>query len=117
MAPVAVAGRRRAGTMIAHRCLALPSPWHAAHGRDDTFVHPHHSERLFQAYGGDKNLVTFDGEHNSGGHQHRATRACCARPQRSLQGRVSWPAACRLSARLSAPPLLPACRSPPRLLL
>ncbi|KAL4425310.1 hypothetical protein ABPG75_009326 [Micractinium tetrahymenae] len=36
-----------------------------AHGKDDSFVHPHHSERLFQAYGGDKNFVTFEGEHNS----------------------------------------------------
>ncbi|KAL4418794.1 hypothetical protein ABPG77_010203 [Micractinium sp. CCAP 211/92] len=36
-----------------------------AHGKGDTFVHLHHSERLFQAYGGDKNFVTFEGEHNS----------------------------------------------------
>ena len=26
---------------------------------------PHHSERLLAAYAGDKNLVAFDGDHNS----------------------------------------------------
>ncbi|PRW33772.1 alpha beta-hydrolase [Chlorella sorokiniana] len=35
------------------------------HARDDTFVNKHHSERLFAAYAGDKNFISFDGDHNS----------------------------------------------------
>ena len=38
------------------------------HADRDTFVGLHHSQRLFAAYAGDKNLVTFGGDHNS----HRA---------------------------------------------
>lgn len=36
-----------------------------AHGNEDTFIGPHHSERLHEAYAGDKNLIMFDGDHNS----------------------------------------------------
>ncbi|TDH67119.1 hypothetical protein CCR75_004856 [Bremia lactucae] len=32
---------------------------------DDTFIAPHHSDQIFAAYGGDKNLVKVDGDHNS----------------------------------------------------
>merc|ERR1719454_434440 len=36
-----------------------------AHGERDTFIRPSHSEQLHAAYAGDKNLVLFDGDHNS----------------------------------------------------
>ncbi|GAB4812973.1 hypothetical protein N2152v2_000019 [Parachlorella kessleri] len=35
------------------------------HAKEDTFVNKHHSERLFAAHAGDKNFITFDGDHNS----------------------------------------------------
>ncbi|CAI5727806.1 unnamed protein product [Hyaloperonospora brassicae] len=31
----------------------------------DSFITPHHSDQIFAAYGGDKNLVKVDGDHNS----------------------------------------------------
>lgn len=36
-----------------------------AHGELDLFIKPSHSEQLHEAYAGDKNLVLFDGDHNS----------------------------------------------------
>ena len=36
-----------------------------ATAKSDTFVAPHHTEALYQAYQGDKNLISFDGDHNS----------------------------------------------------
>lgn len=36
-----------------------------AHGEKDTFIRPEHSQQLCAAYAGDKNLVLFDGDHNS----------------------------------------------------
>jgi len=36
-----------------------------AHGDRDAFIKPSHSEQLLAAYAGDKNLVLFDGDHNS----------------------------------------------------
>ncbi len=38
---------------------------HAGHATEDTFVHMKHSELLRCAYGGDSNLITFRGDHNS----------------------------------------------------
>ncbi|CAK0787805.1 hypothetical protein CVIRNUC_011027 [Coccomyxa viridis] len=35
------------------------------HAEQDTFVSKAHSERLHKAYAGDKNLITFEGDHNS----------------------------------------------------
>lgn len=35
------------------------------HATEDTFVGKHHSERLMAAYAGDKNFITFRGDHNS----------------------------------------------------
>jgi hypothetical protein len=32
---------------------------------NDDFIQPHHSKELHEAYAGDKNLVTFEGDHNS----------------------------------------------------
>mmetsp|Transcript_29946 Transcript_29946/g.64752 ORF Transcript_29946/g.64752 Transcript_29946/m.64752 type:complete len:452 (-) Transcript_29946:20-1375(-) len=36
-----------------------------AHGKDDAFIKPHHTEQLYNNYSGDKELVLFDGDHNS----------------------------------------------------
>lgn len=35
------------------------------HGRGDDFIPPHHTEKLFSAYNGDKELAMVDGDHNS----------------------------------------------------
>jgi len=36
-----------------------------AHAERDAFIKPGHSQQLHEAYAGDKNLVLFDGDHNS----------------------------------------------------
>ncbi|XP_038710646.1 uncharacterized protein YqkD isoform X2 [Tripterygium wilfordii] len=35
------------------------------HGSDDKFIQPHHSDLIFESYVGDKNIIKFDGDHNS----------------------------------------------------
>ncbi|XP_073123109.1 uncharacterized protein [Henckelia pumila] len=35
------------------------------HAGDDDFIQPHHSDRIFDAYMGDKNIIKFEGDHNS----------------------------------------------------
>ncbi|CAK7332971.1 unnamed protein product [Dovyalis caffra] len=35
------------------------------HAIDDDFIRPHHSDRIFEAYMGDKNIIKFEGDHNS----------------------------------------------------
>ncbi|KAK2646867.1 hypothetical protein Ddye_022062 [Dipteronia dyeriana] len=35
------------------------------HAIDDDFILPHHSDRIFEAYVGDKNIIKFEGDHNS----------------------------------------------------
>jgi len=35
------------------------------HGRQDSFIQPGHSQQLYQAYNGDKEFITVDGDHNS----------------------------------------------------
>eukprot|EP00931_Biecheleriopsis_adriatica_P029499 TRINITY_DN17507_c0_g2_i1.p1 TRINITY_DN17507_c0_g2~~TRINITY_DN17507_c0_g2_i1.p1 ORF type:complete len:596 (+),score=96.03 TRINITY_DN17507_c0_g2_i1:98-1885(+) len=35
------------------------------HGRDDDFIAPHHSQKLFEAYTGEKELEIVDGDHNT----------------------------------------------------
>ncbi|XP_049406094.1 uncharacterized protein LOC125869670 isoform X3 [Solanum stenotomum] len=35
------------------------------HGVEDDFIQPHHSDRVFDAYMGDKNIIKFEGDHNS----------------------------------------------------
>ncbi|KAK9137105.1 hypothetical protein Sjap_007699 [Stephania japonica] len=35
------------------------------HAIDDDFIQPHHSERIHDAYVGDKNIIKFEGDHNS----------------------------------------------------
>jgi len=32
----------------------------------DDFIQPHHAQELHDKYAGDKNLIKFDGDHNSG---------------------------------------------------
>jgi len=46
----------------ADRCF-IPALFGAA--EDDLFIPPHHSKQIFDVYAGDKNLITFDGDHNS----------------------------------------------------
>ena len=35
------------------------------HAEGDDFIEPHHSEELHEKYAGDKNYITFEGDHNS----------------------------------------------------
>ncbi|KAH7843153.1 hypothetical protein Vadar_013335 [Vaccinium darrowii] len=35
------------------------------HAVDDDFIQPHHSDRIFDVYMGDKNIIKFEGDHNS----------------------------------------------------
>ncbi|KAK1291353.1 hypothetical protein QJS10_CPB17g01932 [Acorus calamus] len=35
------------------------------HANDDDFIHPHHSDLIYDSYVGDKNIIKFDGDHNS----------------------------------------------------
>ncbi|KAK7246056.1 hypothetical protein RIF29_40914 [Crotalaria pallida] len=35
------------------------------HANDDQFVQPHHSDLISESYAGDKNIIKFDGDHNS----------------------------------------------------
>ncbi|KAJ0235729.1 Alpha/beta-Hydrolases superfamily protein [Hirschfeldia incana] len=35
------------------------------HALDDDFIRPHHSDLIYEAYVGDKNIIKFEGDHNS----------------------------------------------------
>lgn len=35
------------------------------HAIDDKFIQPHHSDLIISSYAGDKNIIKFDGDHNS----------------------------------------------------
>ncbi|XP_071723371.1 uncharacterized protein [Rutidosis leptorrhynchoides] len=35
------------------------------HAMEDDFIRPHHSDRILEAYMGDKNIIKFEGDHNS----------------------------------------------------
>ncbi|KAL1224830.1 hypothetical protein V5N11_012913 [Cardamine amara subsp. amara] len=35
------------------------------HALSDDFIRPHHSDRIYEAYIGDKNIIKFEGDHNS----------------------------------------------------
>ncbi|XP_026453985.1 uncharacterized protein LOC113355365 isoform X1 [Papaver somniferum] len=35
------------------------------HAVDDDFINPHHTDRIYEAYVGDKNIIKFEGDHNS----------------------------------------------------
>ncbi|CAN6824702.1 unnamed protein product [Brassica oleracea] len=48
--------------VVAKSCFV---PVLLGHAVDDDFIHPHHSERIYEAYVGDKNIIKFEGDHNS----------------------------------------------------
>ena len=61
--------RRRAGFDISEldALSAAEGSWTPAlfmHGEADTMIGAHHSRKVHAAYSGDKNLVTFEGDHN-----------------------------------------------------
>ncbi|XP_020272371.1 uncharacterized protein LOC109847549 isoform X2 [Asparagus officinalis] len=35
------------------------------HATGDDFIRPHHSDRIYESYVGDKNIIKFEGDHNS----------------------------------------------------
>eukprot|EP01018_Ginkgo_biloba_P025742 Gb_32230 [translate_table: standard] len=35
------------------------------HATEDVFIQPHHSDLIFESYAGDKNIIKFEGDHNS----------------------------------------------------
>ncbi|XP_073100272.1 uncharacterized protein [Elaeis guineensis] len=35
------------------------------HASEDIFIQPHHSDLIYRAYAGDKNIIRFEGDHNS----------------------------------------------------
>ncbi|XP_077232115.1 uncharacterized protein LOC143866721 [Tasmannia lanceolata] len=35
------------------------------HAIDDDFIRPHHSDRIYDSYAGEKNIIKFEGDHNS----------------------------------------------------
>lgn len=35
------------------------------HGTGDLFIQPHHSDLIYNSYAGDKNIIKFEGDHNS----------------------------------------------------
>ncbi|XP_020578180.1 uncharacterized protein LOC110023215 [Phalaenopsis equestris] len=45
------------------KCCFVPAL--LGHATDDDFIQPHHSDRIYDAYAGDKNIIKFDGDHNS----------------------------------------------------
>ncbi|GAB2266416.1 hypothetical protein Dimus_001424 [Dionaea muscipula] len=47
---------------VANSCFV---PVLLGHAIDDDFIQPHHSERILDAYAGDKNIIKFEGDHNS----------------------------------------------------
>lgn len=49
-------------TKVAKSCFV---PVLFGHAIDDDFIRPHHSERIFEVYMGDKNIIKFEGDHNS----------------------------------------------------
>ena len=61
-APFGRSGTRQGVQAVCLSLLAIGFPGHAT---EDTFVGKHHSERLVAAYAGDKNFITFRGDHNS----------------------------------------------------
>ncbi|CAI9771017.1 unnamed protein product [Fraxinus pennsylvanica] len=50
-------------TIKVAKCSFVPVLF--GHAVDDDFIQPHHSDRIFDAYVGDKNIIKFEGDHNS----------------------------------------------------
>ncbi|KAK4741676.1 hypothetical protein SAY87_025264 [Trapa incisa] len=50
-------------------CLQVASktfiPALLGHANGDKFIQPHHSDLIFNGYAGDKNIIKFDGDHNT----------------------------------------------------
>ncbi|KAL0443088.1 UNVERIFIED_CONTAM: hypothetical protein Slati_2031500 [Sesamum latifolium] len=40
-------------------------PAYFGHAKDDKFIQPRHSDAIFKSYAGDKNIIKFEGDHNS----------------------------------------------------
>ncbi|XP_031249008.1 uncharacterized protein LOC116106836 [Pistacia vera] len=49
-------------TKVAKSCFV---PALFGHAVEDDFIQPHHSDRIFEVYAGDKNIIKFEGDHNS----------------------------------------------------
>ncbi|KAJ7525708.1 hypothetical protein O6H91_17G062500 [Diphasiastrum complanatum] len=47
---------------VADKCF-IPALF--GHATEDLFIQPHHSDLIFKAYAGDKNIIKFEGDHNS----------------------------------------------------
>ncbi|XP_047072729.1 uncharacterized protein LOC124682004 isoform X1 [Lolium rigidum] len=47
---------------VAKRCFV---PALFGHATEDDFILPHHSDKICESYVGDKNIIKFDGDHNS----------------------------------------------------
>ncbi|XP_062215543.1 uncharacterized protein LOC133916068 isoform X2 [Phragmites australis] len=47
---------------VAKRCFV---PALFGHATEDDFILPHHSDKIYESYVGDKNIIKFDGDHNS----------------------------------------------------
>jgi hypothetical protein len=47
---------------VAKRCFV---PALFGHATEDDFILPHHSDKIYESYMGDKNIIKFDGDHNS----------------------------------------------------
>ncbi|KXG39328.1 uncharacterized protein LOC8080807 isoform X1 [Sorghum bicolor] len=47
---------------VAKRCFV---PALFGHATEDDFILPHHSDKIYESYIGDKNIIKFDGDHNS----------------------------------------------------
>jgi dienelactone hydrolase len=70
VAMVRLAILRRARMDISHLDVTTAAarsfvPALFGHASGDTFIRPSHSQALFDAYPGDKNIIHFDGSHNS----------------------------------------------------
>ncbi|KAG4960185.1 hypothetical protein GLYMA_13G210700v4 [Glycine max] len=52
---------------VAKSCFV---PALVGHAIDDDFIRPHHSDRILEAYMGDKNIIKFEGDHNSSRPQY-----------------------------------------------
>ncbi|ERN12395.1 uncharacterized protein LOC18440613 isoform X1 [Amborella trichopoda] len=47
---------------VAKHCFV---PVLLGHASEDDFIRPHHSDLIYNAYAGDKNIIKFEGDHNS----------------------------------------------------
>ncbi|KAK4267201.1 hypothetical protein QN277_024015 [Acacia crassicarpa] len=50
-------------TIKVAKCCFVPAL--LRHAIDDDFIRPHHSNHIFETYMGDKNIIKFEGDHNS----------------------------------------------------